>query len=426
MARKKGIAPAHVKRKHFVHPGHDLPMIAILEKVEDPRRPSIFFQYPLTSILFMTLIAVMCGATDWPKVIAISQGLSEWLAKYVDMSAGVPCERTFKNLMNALKPEALEQVLLELSSRIRKKSSQEVISFDGQTARGTSDRRVNLSGIHLVSAWSSENGICLGQLKVDDKSNEITAVPELMELLDLKGAIITGDALITQKAIAAKAIKVGGDYLLPVKGNHPALLKDIELAFEGLMRDQELARSHWERAVAKAREQRDEAKLKGLLTKGVSLCGAHYWQEEPEKSHGRIETRKCLAIPVGTMPSATEWQGLATLVRMDRERILGDRVTNETTYYISSLGAKMVALIGEAARDHWGVENGLHWRLDVVFRQDKSRYRDRVGARNLAAIRKIVLNALSKETSFKGGMATKQCVAAVNPTYRDKLVKNLF
>lgn len=195
MAGKKGIIPSQVKKKHFDHPGIEYPIIQLLEKVEDPRQPSPYFRYSLTSILFMILVGLICGATDWPKVIVIAQWLTPWLANYIDMRAGVSCERTLKDIMNALEPNALENVLRELASIMRKRTPLEVISFDGQTSRGTANKYSGLSDIHLLNAWSSDNGICIGQLKVDDKSNEITAIPELMGVLDLKGTVITADAL---------------------------------------------------------------------------------------------------------------------------------------------------------------------------------------------------------------------------------------
>ena len=328
---------------------------------------------------------------------------------------------TFINVMNRLQPEALEQVLRDLSSLMREKVPHEVISFDGQTARGTANRRTNKAGIHLVSAWSSENGVCLGQNKVDDKSNEITALPELMEMLDLKGTIVTTDALNTQKNTASKVVDLGGDYLLPVKGNQPTLLQEITEAFEVVDSERSIAQAQWKRAMQKAQEQHDSTRLKQLLS-GPSTCGAFFYEEEVNKSHGRIETRSDMTIQA-TISSKEEWKNLSSLTRVDRKRIIGDKEEHEIIYYISSLPASDVQMIGKAIRQHWGVENGLHWRLDVVFKQDKSRYRNRMGARNLATIRKVGLNTLSKEASLKGGIATKQCAAACNLAYRDKILK---
>ena len=424
MAGKKGVIPTHVKKKNFSHPSIQHPIIQILEEIEDSRKPSYFFQYSLTSVLFMTFIATICGAKDWAQIVIMSQGMTDWLSHYIDMTNGVPCERTFKNIFNSIKPETMENALLELSRMLRKKIHGDIVSFDGQTERGTVNKYENLTGIHLLNAWSTDNEICLGQLKVDDKSNEITAVPKLMESLDLKGSIVTADALNTQKTINAKAIECGADYLLPVKGNQPTLLQEVTSAFEQL--DIELAKAQelWERALLKAKEARDKIRTKKLLDEGPSMCGASFW-ESVEKGHGRIENRNCMAMSADGLPCQSEWIELNTIVRICRERKEGTKVTQEISYYITSLFHEAEKIAG-VARRHWGVENKLHWRLDVIFRQDNSRYRDRVGARNMAVIRKMALNALLKDTSIKRGVGTKQCAAACNPTYRERILKNLF
>jgi predicted transposase YbfD/YdcC len=366
----------------------------------------------------------MCGATDWPKVVVMSKGMTDWLGVYVDMSSGVPCERTFKDIFNLIKPEEMEQALREVAAQIRNKLPQEVVSFDGQTERGTADKYKDLKGLHFVHAWSSGNALCLGQLKVEDKSNEITAVPELMESLDLQGAIITADAMNTQRATVEKAIEKQADYVLPVKGNQPALLEEITAAFKDLEKEQAGAKARRERSLKKAQENRDEPRIRKLLEEGIPNGEVSHWMEEAEKAHGRIETRSCTAIKAKLLPSRGLWKNLKSIARVRRERIEGDKIESSESYYITSLEPDAES-IGKVARQHWGVEI-FHWRLDVVFKQDESRYRNRVGARNLAVVRKLVLNAFLKEKSLKGGIATKQCAAACNPSYRAKVLKNLF
>ena len=425
MTGKKGEIPSHIRIKKFNHPAADRLAIAILDSVKDPRKPSQFFRHSLTSVLFMTVVAVICGADDWSKVVAMAEGMLDWLAQYVDMSAGVPCERTFVNIFNVIDPSEMERALRELSSLVREKFPKETVSFDGQTARGTADVSKNVKGIHLLHAWSFENGLCLGQLKVDDKSNEITSMPQLMDQLDLKGAVITADAMNTQKAIVAKAIEKGADYVLPVKENQPGLLQEVRLSFEGFDRECALAKAQWEHAIAKSREHRDEPRLQRLLSEGYFPCGASYWKEDVAKAHGRIEERLYTAISAKDLPSGKDWAGISYIVRVCRFRQKADKKSTETVFYITSLDADS-QLIGNSIRKHWAVENQLHWRLDVIFRQDKSRYRNRVGAQNMAIIRKMALHALSKETSMKRGIATKQCAAACSPEYRDGVIKNLF
>jgi predicted transposase YbfD/YdcC len=424
MAAPKGKIPEHIKQKQFLNPREDHPVIAILSEIEDPRKPSLTFSYSMTSILFMTLIAFICGAIDWPKVVVMSQGMADWLAQYVDMSMGVPCERTFTNIFNVIKPEALELALQKLSELIRERIPQEIISFDGQTKRGTADKQKGLSGIHLMNAWSADNKICLGQLKVDDKSNEIIAMPQLMDTLDLKGTIITADAMNTQKATAKKAIEMQADYVLPVKGNQPKLMEDIQLAFKGLDEDLASGKERWNSEVKKARENRNKERLQNLLKKGSPAYKSSQCESEIEKAHGRIERRICTVMPVGDLPSKEGWEGIQSIARICRERTENGKTSNETIYYIASLKPN-APLITEVVREHWGVEI-QHWYFDVVFKQDKSRYRNRIGARNLAVIRKIALNGLLREDSLKRGVATKQCAAACNPSYREKILKNLL
>lgn len=424
MAAKKDEIPAHVKKKEFFHPNTQHPIIYILEDIEDPGKPSQFFRYSLTSVLFMVIAAVICGAKDWPQIVVASQGMADWLSGYVDMSEGIPCERTFKNLFNSIKPEAMEQALRDIAALIREKIPGEVVCFDGQTERRTAEKSLNLSGIHLLNAWSADNRICIGQLKVDDKSNEITAMPELMESLDLKNTFITADALNTQKRTVTKAIDCGADYLLPVKGNQQTLLEEITSAFNQLDIDKAKAEEHWKSGISKAKEHRDNPRLQRLIKEGPRASGDSFW-ESTEKGHGRIEIRSCTVMSAKDLPSKDEWKGLSIIVRICRTRRIGKEEESETTYYIGSLRPD-AELVASVARKHWGVENNLHGRLDIVFRQDDSRYRDRMGARNLAVVRKIALNAVSKETSIKGGIATRQYAASFNPVYRDKILKNLF
>jgi len=425
MAGKKGVIPKHITNKKFSHPRIDHPVIKTLDDIEDPRKPSLSFRYSLTSVLFMALSAVICGATDWAKVVVMCEGMIDWLALYVDVSKGVPCERTFINIFNVISSDTLESALRDLSSLIRENITHEVVNFDGQTKRGTADKAKGLSGIHILNAWSADNRICLGQLKVEDKSNEIPAMPKLMDSLDLKGTIITADAMNTQKATVAKTIEKEADYVLPVKENQKTLYEDIIQAFAGLDKEQAEAKKRYELEIENAKKNHDGNRLEKLLKKGIPTCGASSWEDEIEKSHGRIEIRRCTTILVGDLPSKDGWIGLKSIARVVRDRIEGDKRSSETIYYITSLKPN-ASLIAEVVREHWSVENCLHWRLDVVFRQDKSRYRNRVGANNLAVIYKIALNGLLREDTIKRGVATKQCAAACNPAYRDLVLKKLF
>jgi len=425
MAGKKGVIPNHIKQPMFIHPLESHPIISIFMRVEDPRKPSLSFRHPLPSMLFMTLIAVLCGATDWEQIVIACEGMQNWLARYVDMSAGVPCERTFKNVFSAIKPESLEKSLQELSSFLREKISGEVVCFDGQTSCGTADKHKDLRGLHLLNVWSADNKICLAQLKIDDKSNEIPAMPRLIDQLDLRDTIVIADAMNTQKNTVKKVIEAGADYVLPVKENQGALFKDIELAFQDLDHEKKMKEENWQKTAKRAEAIRDREGLKKLQNEKDFSCGSSAWISSPEKGHGRIETRSCTALAIGELPSKEGWEGIESIARITRERSVGGKTSQETVYYIASLSPD-AALIAEVVRDHWGVENSLHWRLDVHFKQDASRYRERNGASNLAILRKIALNMLSKEKTLKKGMATKQCAAAHKESYREKALKNFF
>ncbi|TXI40947.1 MAG: ISAs1 family transposase [Nitrosomonas sp.] len=206
-------------------------ILQIFSHLEDPRQKSINFRHPLTTILFITVVCSLCGSNDWKTIVIQANAMKEWLSKFVDMSNGVPCVRTFIRLFNVLEPESLNKVLLSVARSLGNKVESEVISFDGKTMRGTVSQN-GLKAIHMLNAWSHERGICIGHMKVDDKSNEIPAVPQLMELLDLKGTIITTDAMNTQKKTASKAIELKADYVLPIKKNQTSLLEEVELLFK--------------------------------------------------------------------------------------------------------------------------------------------------------------------------------------------------
>ena len=383
----------HIQPKTFCHPQPELRIIRILEKIPDPRKPSCNFQYSLTSIVFIVVVTSLCGADDWPVIEDVAKSMEPWIAQFVDLSSGIPSAHTIERVFSLISPEGMEKIFIEIMG-ILKEKREKVISFDGKTLRGTADENRGKKAIHLLNAWSVENGICIGHRKVDDKSNEITAIPELMELLDLKGAIITADALNTQKTIAAKAIKLGADYVLPVKGNHKGLLEDIELLFQDAQKQE---------------------------FKGVDADQ----YETLEKSRNRVEKRAYYSIDASDLPDKEKWPGLESLGMVIRERTVKEKLSIETTYYISSceIDAKLLA---KCTREHWQVENNLHWSLDIILREDKLRYRHEVGARNLSAVRKIVLGALSKDKTHKCGRMGKRVVAASNPLFREEVLKNLF
>jgi predicted transposase YbfD/YdcC len=319
--------------------------------------------------------------------------MKPWIAQFVDLSSGTPSAHTIERVFSLISPERMEKIFIEIMG-ILKEKKERVVCFDGKTLRGTADANAGKQAIHLLNAWSVENGICIGHRKVDDKSNEITAIPELMDLLDLKGTIITADALNTQKTVAKKAIELGADYLLPVKGNHKGLLEDIELLFQDAQKEE---------------------------FKGVDADQ----YETLEKSRSRVEKRVYYSIDAEDLPDKAKWAGIKSLGMVTRERTVKEKTSIEVIYYISSCEVD-AQLLAKCAREHWQVENGLHWSLDIILREDKLRYRHEVGARNLSAIRKVVLGALSKDKTRKCGRIGKRVVAASDPLFREEILKNLF
>jgi len=393
MTKKKN-SPKHIKIKEFFHPGKDFILVSSLEVIEDPRGPSCIFQYSLTSILFMTIVTSLCGADDWPQIVVLSNSMREWMTQFVDMSAGVPSEYTFKRVFSLLAPKEINNLLIAVSKAINTSSGKDIINFDGKTLRGTRNEQSGLKAIHLLNAWSTEGGICIGHLEVGEKTNEITAMPELMDLLDLRGSIITSDALNTQKKIVDKAIECGADYVLPVKGNHSGLQEEIETIFDAAIKKD----------------------FKGIDADQYRTV---------EKNRGRVEERIYYSLTNEDLSSKEEWAGLESLGKVIRKRTVKGKETEEVHYYISSceIDAK---LLEQTTRKHWQVENKLHWVLDVVFREDHSRYRDKNGAKNLAGVRKLVFNALAQDSTLKASKAAKRLAAAADPTYRLEVLKNLF
>lgn len=392
MSQPKGKVPPHIQSKKFNHPSNKH-IILILNEIEDPRKPSCNFQHSLVTILFISLMGVLCGAKDWEEIIQAAHGMVDWIGKYVDTSSGIPSSQTLKRVMNLIPTASLSRLLESLKS-VFMDFTGDVIAIDGKTLRGSRGWSKEDKPLHLLHAWSTEYGICLGQVSVDEKSNEITAFPELIESLELKGTIVTADALNTQKKAANLIINKKADYVLPVKENHRGLYEDIKLLFE----------------------DGDKNNFKGVdAAKNESL----------EKSAGRVEERCYELLDIQGLESAEEWTGCLSVGRVTRKRTKKEKTSVEVCFYITSLDLD-IEKFAKSVRKHWGVENGLHMMLDVVFDEDKHRYQDKVGAANLSLLRKVALTILSKDTTLKCGKPAKQMRAATSSIYRDHLLKNCF
>ena len=368
-------------------------IIELAERIPDPRSEK-FKKHPLTSIIFMALVGTICGANDWVAIADTAEHLKDWIRRYVDLPFGIPSHDTFTRIFGIIDNQLFSKFLIDWADHLRMKSEHEVVSMDGKTLRGNAQKQAGLDGIHLLNAWSVENGICLGHMEVDKKTNEITVIPKLIEILDLKGCIITADALNTQKTTASAVIRAEADYVLPVKGNHKDLLEDVKLFF-------------------------DDAEKKGY--KGFDADQF----ESKDDDHGRMEHRLYSVLDAEDLPAAQEWEGMKSLGRVIRRRTYGDRSTFETCYYIMSLEID-AKLFAHATRGHWGVENNLHWSLDVIFREDHSKYRDRVGAQNLSAIRKMGLGLLKKNESTNKSLTRKRFQALTSAEFREITLKDFL
>jgi predicted transposase YbfD/YdcC len=344
--------------------------------------------HKLIDIILIAICAVLCGAESWSEVEEFGQAKEAWLKQYLDLPAGIPSHDTFSRVFRLLDAaEFQRRFMIWVEHHFRVPRGQ-VIAVDGKTARGSRDGFGGQEAIHLVSAWASETGVLLGQRKVDAKSNEITAVPELLKLLFIKGCIVTVDALNCQKDIAQTVIERQGDYVFALKANHPQLHQDVIDWF----------------AWAHQRDFRDVP---------------HDFYQTVNKGHGRLEIRRCWAIydplALESMGYYDGWAGLRAVVRVERERRIAGKTQTETVYYLSSLPPD-ARLILAATRAHWSVENTFHWTMDVVFGEDASRTRLDDAPENLAVIRHVAFNLL-KQHPAKLSLKRKRFRAALDDAF---------
>lgn len=359
------------------------------EGLEDPRREKRYW-HPLLSIIGISLLAVLCGAEHWEEIEVYGRSKQRWLESFLDLPFGIPSHDTIERVFEHLDAEAFERGFRQWVQELLASygGSAKLIALDGKTQRGSYDRNKRLKALHQVSAWASEHRLVLGQMPVERKSNEITAIPKLLDMLALDGCIVTIDAMGTQKAIAKKIRAKGADYVLTLKANH--------------------------------------ANLYGLVEDWVDAAEASQWEgiefdfvQSQETGHGRDETRQIWAIDISELPDwpeLGEWEGLATIVVVRRERVLWNKTTREVHFYLTSCEAQ-ASVLARAIRFHWGIENQLHWVLDVVFREDASRMRKGNRPRNFSLLRRLALNLLSRETSFKKSLKLKRYRASMDNDY---------
>ncbi len=364
-------------------------IIAHFAVLEDPRIER-HKRHKLSDILVIAVCAVLCGAESFPAIEDFGQTRYEWLKQFLELPGGIPSHDTFNRVFRLLDPLQFQACFLSWMQAVGEETQGEVVAIDGKTLRRSFDKGTAKRAIHMVSAWATENGVVLGQRKVDAKSNEIPAIPELLDLLALKGCIVTIDAMGCQRAIAQQIIEGQADYVLALKGNQPTLQQAVE---------------HFLATGPEADAHR-------------TACD---YYDQSERGHGRVETR-CYWITdeLEAVLAAAAWPGLQSIGMVEATRTLRGETTVEQRCYLTSLKADAQEF-ARAVRNHWGIENGLPWTLDVTFREDQSRLRKGHSPENVAVLRHIALNLLRQEPSKKS-LPRKRLACALNPDYLLKVL----
>lgn len=358
--------------------------------LQDPRS-SRRRLHNLCDMIAIALCAVICGAGSWEDVAEYARQKEAWLKTFLRLENGIPSHDTFNRVFRLLKPKPFQACFQRWMQGLVEATAGRVVAVDGKTLRHSFDRASSTSALHMISAWAVENGVSLGQRAVDDKSNEITAVPELLKLLELEGAIVTYDAMGCQKEIAQAIRDQGADYVLAVKDKQPRLFEDVMAsfveAFEG--------------------ERGDSYRM--VVTN--------------EKGHGREERREYVVVrDLSKIRDQHLWPDLRSVAMVCSERTIDGKTTTESRYYISSCTGSARQLAG-AIRGHWGIENSLHWSLDVTFGEDAHRLRKDHGPENMAMLRRAALTLIKQERIEKGSLRRKRLRAGWNNAYLEKLLK---
>lgn len=357
--------------------------------MNDPRRDNS--RHNLLDVITISICAIISGASGFSQIQEFGKAKYEWFKEFLELPHGIPSHDTIGRIFARLDPNELREAFIDWVSAISSLVVGEVIPIDGKTLRRSFDNDAGKSAIHMVSAWASSSGIVLGQIKTDEKSNEITAIPELIKSLEIEGCIISTDAMGCQKKIAEAIVDKNGDYVFGLKGNHGTMANDVELFFQDYLKN--------------------------------NLSGFNIDTSETiEKDHGRLEIRRYWTTSdIDWLQGKDAWKKFRTICMVEREVHANGKISKETGYYIGSIPSD-AKLFGRAVRSHWGVENSLHWVLDVSFREDESRIRKDNAPENLAILRHLALNMIKKETSTKKSIRMKQLRAGWDNEYLKKIL----
>jgi predicted transposase YbfD/YdcC len=375
MARSSSLSPVSIKR--------------FFARLPDPRRRRSRVTHPLLNIVFMALCGVIAGADSWEEIARFARLRRDWLAKFLDLQHGIPSHDTFGRVFAALDPVALQRCLLAWVNALHEVSRGQIIAIDGKAAREAMARAGTIGPLSLVSAWATANHVVLGQVAAPAGSSELGALPKLLELLELHGAIITLDALGCQKEIVETIVQRGGDYVIAVKGNQEKLFDAMHEAFEAAL-DADQGTTH----------------------------------HKHEHGHGRTETRLCTVIEVPEeFPERAHWAGLQSLAMVSREYVDSKgEVHAGVRYYISSLPVRRARTIAKAVRSHWSIENQVHWVMDLSFGEDTNRARKENAQANLGMLRRTALSLLKNAAGLNGGINCKRKQAG----WDDHILENVL
>jgi predicted transposase YbfD/YdcC len=356
-------------------------------------------RYPLIEIILLIIAGTVSGCDGWKSLKDFGEAKLDWLRKFLPYKDGIPVDDTLARVMRKIETKEFQACFMKWVQSVSETTLGDVVAIDGKTLRRSHNHRDGVPAIHMVSAWSSENGLVLGQEKTAEKSNEITAIPQLLDVLELKGCIVTIDAMGCQTAIAEKIIQKKAEYILALKGNQRKLHVEVTDFFE--------------------------------IAWATDFKHVQYdYFEEHDAGHGRVEYRQCWAIKpcADSFPSFEKWPDLKSLIMIKSRREFKDGLTKDTAdtrFYIASIAPNAEKTL-TAVRQHWGIENKLHWTLDMTFREDESRIRTEASAENFAIMRHIALNLIKNDTSRKASMKRKRFMAALEDDFRETIMRQVI